>query len=135
RRNLGAVLALLRLFLDRLVAIARDQMDLHRQDVDVGHENLALGVERAAAPIHAAEIAGKRDRAADAWRRVDALGAQLLHLLAARVPVLLRRPPGVLGTETLRHEWRRRDRKRLSRRCPLSLGVALRHGSLLDAKH
>ncbi len=112
-RDLGPELALLGGPLDRLIPVAGDQTNLHREIVDAGHEDLTLGVESTTAPIHAAEIARKRDGPLNTRWREDALGTQLHHLGTARAPVLRGQSPGIVRSEPLRHERRRREREGL----------------------
>jgi len=96
RRDLGAKLALFRSLLCGLIAVTGDQVSHHRQNVDVRHEDLALRIKPAAAPIHAAEIARKRDRALNARRREYPFGSQLLHVGPAGVAISRGRSPGIL---------------------------------------
>src|SRR5262249_10237781 len=71
RRNLRAEATLFGRSLGRRVAITWDEMHLDGKIVYGRDEKLALRVERPAAPIHAAEIAGNYERAFGAGWRED----------------------------------------------------------------
>jgi hypothetical protein len=120
--------------LDRLILIAWDQMNHHRQAVDVRYKDLALRIEGAATPVHAAEVAGKGDGSAHARRCENALGAEFLHQGATGLTIFRRQAPRILGAQTLRHDGRRRERKGLRRRGLFTLSITLGNRTLLHAK-
>ena len=107
---------------------ARKQLD----DVDrargVGIEDLVDGIERGAAPVHAAAGHRKHHRALRRWRRVEAFVARRCNLLAADPAIPERNhAEHIVGRNPLRHQRRHMGRKRLRRRELLALGAALRH--------
>src|SRR6266852_3397195 len=88
----------------------------HRENIDVRDKSLTLGIERAAAPIHAAEIARECDGSRYARRCENSFGSQLLHSSAAGVPILGSGSPGIVGRQSLRNEWWRCQGEGLRRR-------------------
>src|ERR1700757_4545996 len=109
-------------------------MNLHREVVDIGRKKLAFRVERAAAPVHAAQIARECDRALHTGRRENPLGPQLLDLRMASILILRGRSPGILRSQPLRYEGRWCKREGLRRRGILALRIAAWNRSLFDAK-
>ena len=81
----------------RLETIARNQPHRGRQIVGVDDEQTAGLVVRVAAPVHAAQIARKDERPADAWRREHAFVPQLRNRAATRFPLLGADGPHVIG--------------------------------------
>src|SRR5215831_2225515 len=97
RRHLGAELAQPGGSLRLVIPLARDQMNFHREVDDIRDKELALRVERPAAPVHTAEIARISQSSLRAGRGEDPFRPQPLHDRAAGVAVFLRRSPGVGG--------------------------------------
>src|SRR5215831_15288106 len=94
-----------------------------------------LRVEGAAAPVHAAEIAGKCNGSLHARRRKYPLRSQVSHLGTAGVPILRGQSPGVVRRQSLRRQRWRRKRERLRRRGFESIGVAFWNRTLFHAEH
>ena len=72
-----------RTIFDRFVIVPGDQMNFDRKIIDIGNKGLPVWIEGAAAPIHAAESAGKGDRSPCARRREDPVAPQLRQARAA----------------------------------------------------
>ncbi len=107
---------------------ARKQLDDVDRPRGVGIKDLVDGIERSAAPVHAAPGHRKHHGALRRWRRVEAFVARRCNLLAADPAIPERNhAEHVVGRNPLRHQRRHMGRKRLRRRQLLALGAALRH--------
>src|SRR6516225_6188857 len=135
RRNISPELASFRSLLLREILISRDQVNLHREIVDVGHEKLQLWVEGATAPIHSSEIAWNGNDALHARRSEDSIRSQARQAFLAGVSLSLGGPPGFVGGELLTNKRWGSNRKWLRPRSLLLMGVTLRNSSFLDLKY
>ena len=114
----------------------RDQLHLRRHVVRVDDQQVADRIECVAAPVHAADVSGHHDRAAQARRREDALAPEARRIRetgracpAASAPRRCR--PSRAGSES--------GGSTSGIGCvgddDLARHVALRHGALFDFKH
>src|SRR6516225_1632035 len=91
-----------------LELIGAEERHHHGQQIHRGDDASMILVERYAAPVHAAEVAGREERAAGIGRREDPFVAQRRDEPAAFGPVPEGESPGIISEHgTLRRERRK----------------------------
>src|ERR1700686_3011777 len=103
--------------------------------VDVGYQHTAARIESITAPGHAAEISRDGERALNARWSENALIAKPRNPIAAGVAIPFGGAPRGVRGKLVWCEWRRRHREGLRGRGQFAGDIALRHGTLLHAKH
>src|SRR6266478_8754313 len=100
--------------------------------IDGRDDALTLLVEHDAAPVHAADVTGRQQRAARVWRGENAFVAQRGDELAALAAIPEREAPGIPGLYRALGGQRGERRERLRGPRLLARDVARRHGFLGD---
>src|SRR5215207_8069992 len=103
--------------------------------IDRGDHELALAVERRAAPVDAAGVTRRLDRSLQARRRENALRAIARDQIAALAAIVESESPCILRRNCRMRRERRRRGEWLRRRGHLACDVGLRDRPLDDFEH
>ena len=112
----------------------RNEFHFSDQIVRIRDEETVLRIEGVTAPHHSSEVSRHGQRAPKTRRSEDAFVAQPANPVPARLAILRRRPPRIVGRNFLRSEWRRSYGEGLCRRSDFAGNVALRNAVLLNRK-